>query len=62
MPLDSYASVDDMIFRDARDKADPVSKKLYKQLVATHECFASLSRGMENTGSLQVLASQPSYS
>jgi hypothetical protein len=50
----SYASVDEMIFRDARDKGDAVSKKMYKQLVATHECFASLCRRVENTGVLQV--------
>ena len=30
-----------------------VSKKMYKQLVATHECFASLCRRVENTGVLQ---------
>ena len=50
----SYTSVDEMIFRDARDKGDAVSKKMYKQLVATHECFASLCRRVENTGVLQV--------
>ena len=49
----SYTSVDEMIFRDARDKGDAVSKKMYKQLVATHECFASLCRRVENTGVLQ---------
>ena len=49
----SYASVDEMVFRDARDKGDATSKMMYKQLVAMHECFASLASTMENTGTLQ---------
>ena len=42
-----------MIFRDARDAADPTSKKMYKQLVGMHECFAALASTMEKTGVLQ---------
>ena len=49
----SYASTDEMIFRDARDAGDPTSKKMYKQLVGMHECFAALASTMEKTGVLQ---------
>ena len=41
------------IFRDARDKGDGTSKKMYKQLVSMHEAFASLSACLEKQGTLQ---------
>jgi len=28
----SYVSVDEMVFRDARDKGDATSKRMYKQV------------------------------
>jgi hypothetical protein len=48
----SYGAVDEMIFRDAHDKGDPTCKKMYKQLVSIHECFAALASTLDATGSL----------
>mmetsp|Transcript_33604 Transcript_33604/g.80136 ORF Transcript_33604/g.80136 Transcript_33604/m.80136 type:complete len:625 (+) Transcript_33604:95-1969(+) len=48
----SYGATDDMVYRDAKNKGDAASKKMYKLLVATHECFAELSKTIEDTGTV----------
>jgi len=46
----AYGSADDLIYREAKSKGDATSKKMYKLLVTTHECFGELSQTVENTG------------
>jgi len=48
----SYGATDDLVYREAKNKGDAASKKMYKLLVATHELFASLSSTIASTGTV----------